>query len=317
MTLFSQHAARAGRSWENCNGSHTFYISHQDQKQCCDAVILKCTVQFHFLQRGKGKKIDAEKKKKNQLSRASHLQVHTEMNIFFNSRLAMGSGGPETMLMDGVLMLLNVIFFSLNRQNYKFLLHCQWSCPMHKSVARPRRPWIIASHGRCYFAETNSSDKICRRLIVYSCFMAQCNLNTFMISLKSLHEANACARLRQQEESQALFLHLDSSPPSYSLLPLCKLMEAAWIFIVWGAAAFRPLNPFILSVLLSFFLSLLPSFFPSTRANYSDLCKWVASVSQPSWVEIESDPMWPSAINRAKLQWMHNPDQGPRLKMSP
>lgn len=90
--------------------------------------------------------------------------------------------------------------------------------------------------------------------------MAQCNLNTFMISLKSLHEANAGARLRQQGESQALFLHLDSSPPSYSLLPLCKLMEAAWIFIVWGAAAFKPLNPFILSVFL-FFPFLLPSFF--------------------------------------------------------
>lgn len=124
---------------------------------------------------------------------------------------------------------------------------------MHKSVARPRRPWIIASHGRCYFAETNSSDKICRRLIVYSCFMAQCNLNTFMISLKSLHEANARAWLRQQGESQALFLHLDSSPPSYSLLPLCKPMEAAWIFIVQGTAVFKPLNSFILSISLSFF----------------------------------------------------------------
>lgn len=133
---------------------------------------------------------------------------------------------------------------------------------MHKSMARPRRPWIIASHGRCYFAETNSSDKICRRLIVYSCFMAQCNLNTFMIRLKSLHEANARAWLRQQEESQALFLHLDSSPPSYSLLPLCKPMEAARIFIVRGAAAFKPLNPFIPSVFLPSFLSLLPSFSP-------------------------------------------------------
>lgn len=153
-----------------------------------------------------------------------------------------------------------MFFFSLNRQNYKFLLHCQWSCPMRKSAARPRRPWIIASHGRCYFAETNSSDKICRRLIVYSCFMAQCNLNTFMISLKSLHEANACARLRQQGESQALFLHLDSSPPSYSLLPLWKLMEAAWFFIVRGAAAFKPLNPFILSLFLSLLFP--SSFFP-------------------------------------------------------
>lgn len=190
---------------------------------------------------------------------------------------------------------------------------------MHKSVARPRRPWIIASHGRCYFAETNSSDKICRRLIVYSCFMAQCNLNTFMISLKSLHEANARAWLRQQEESQALFLHLDSSPPSYSLLPLCKPMEAARIFIVRGAAAFKPLNPLYPVCLPSFlpFFLFCPPFSPSTRANYSDLCKWVASVSQPSRVEIESDPAWPSAINRAKLQRMHNPDQGPRLKMSP
>lgn len=196
-----------------------------------------------------------QKKKISEAKR--HTYKFTQKWIFsLISLLAMGSGDPETMLMDGVLMLLNVTFFLLNMQNYKFLLHCQWSYPMHKSVARPRRPWIIASHGRCYFAETNSSDKICRRLIVYSCFMAQCNLNTFMISLKSLHEANAHARLRQQGKSQALCLHLDSSPPSYSLLPLCKLMEATRIFIVRGAVAFNP--PTILSVCLSFFLSCPP-----------------------------------------------------------
>lgn len=195
--------------------------------------------------------------KKNQLSKASHLQVHTEMNTFFNFSARDGLRRPRDNV-DG--WCFNAaecyFFFLLNMQNYKFWLHCQWSYPMHKSVARPRRPWIIASHGRCYFAETNSSDKICRRLIVYSCFMAQCNLNTFMISLKSLHEANAHAQLRQQGESQALCLHLDSSPPSYSLLPLCKLMEATRIFIVRGAVAFNP--PTILSVCLSFFLSCPP-----------------------------------------------------------
>lgn len=152
-----------------------------------------------------------------------------------------------------------LFFFLLNRQNYKFLLHCQWSCPMHKSVAHPRRPWIIASHGRCYFAETNSSDKIFRRLIVYSCFMAHCNLNTFMISLKSLHEENARAGLRQQGESQALFLHLDSSPPSYSLLPLCKPMEAARIFYcsrcsrIWAPQPLYPVCLSFSSALLFFF----------------------------------------------------------------
>lgn len=154
-----------------------------------------------------------------------------------------------------------LFFFLLNRQNYKFLLHCQWSCPMHKSVAHPRRPWIIASHGRCYFAETNSSDKIFRRLIVYSCFMAHCNLNTFMISLKSLHEENARAGLRQQGESQALFLHLDSSPPSYSLLPLCKPMEAARIFYcsrcsrIWAPQPLYPVCLSFSSALLFFFAS--------------------------------------------------------------
>ena len=57
--------------------------------------------------------------------------------------------------------------------------------PCIKLAAAARCPWIIASRSRCYFAETNSSDKICTRLIVYSCFMARCNLNTFMISLKA------------------------------------------------------------------------------------------------------------------------------------
>lgn len=77
------------------------------------------------------------------------------------------------------------MLFLLNRENYKFLLHWQWLCPTLKGAAAARCPWIIASRSRCYFAETNSSDKICRRLIVYSCFMARCNLNTFMISLKA------------------------------------------------------------------------------------------------------------------------------------
>lgn len=64
---------------------------------------------FIFSKEGK-KKIAAEKK--NQLSGASHLQVHTEMNIFFNFSAHDGLRRPETMLMDGVLMLLNVIFFT-------------------------------------------------------------------------------------------------------------------------------------------------------------------------------------------------------------
>lgn len=104
------------------------------------------------------------------------------------------------------------MLFLLNRENYKFLLHWQWLCPMHKEARRRQHPWIIAPRSRCYSAETNSSDKICTRLIVYSCFMARCNLNTFMISLK------AEQRQRSLPSEAALFLHLDSYPPSDSSL---------------------------------------------------------------------------------------------------
>lgn len=109
ITLFSQHTAQTERSWENCNCSHTYYISHEARKQCCDAVILKFTAQFHFLQRGR-EKIAVEKN----ISSVEHHTYKFQQKWIFSliSRLAMSSGGPETMLMDGVLMLLNVIFFT-------------------------------------------------------------------------------------------------------------------------------------------------------------------------------------------------------------
>lgn len=121
-----------------------------------------------------------------------------------------------------------------------------------------RCPWIIASRSRCYFAETNSSDKICRRLIVYSCFMARCNLNTFMISLK--------ARWRQRR---------------------CRfLLTSGFISSVrFIISRLRSVRHYVRHATVSRSSSfILPSRFHLSRfdwLNYSDLCKWLVFIFLP------------------------------------
>lgn len=167
------------------------------------------------------------------------------------------------------------MLFLPNRENYKFLLHWQWLCPTHRGAAAARCPWIIASRSRCYFAETNSSDKICRRLIVYSCFMARCNLNTFMISLKARWRQWSLPSEAVERKGRFILTSGFISPvrlvislyarrlrgrPSLThemqqfLPPLSLSSLPAWIFI--SAIFFEWLN-------------------------YSDLCKWVVFIFPP------------------------------------
>lgn len=160
-----------------------------------------------------------------------------------------------------------------------------------------RCPWIIAPHSRCYFAETNSSDKICRRLIVYSCFMARCKLNTFMISLK--------AHQRQR-----------SLPSEAAERKRCFILTSGFIssvrFII-SLNARRLRGRPSLTHEMQQCLPLLSSS-PLDAHIFISLVFWVTELFRfvqmscfhfPTLeVEIESDPAWPSSITQAKLQGM-------------
>ena len=188
------------------------------------------------------------------------------------------------------------MLFLLNRENYKFLLHWQWLCPMHKSAAAVRCPWIIASRSRCYFAETNSSDKICRRLIVYSCFMARCNLNTFMISLKAHQRQRSLPS--EAAERKRRFLLTSGFISSVRLI----------ISLYAGGLRGRPSLTHEMPPRRSSFFN---TYFHLSRFWLTELFRFVQmscfhfSLLE---VEIESDPAWPSSITQAKLQWMCSVD---------
>lgn len=98
-------------------------------------------------------------------------------------RWARSSG---TMLMDDVLMQPKCYFY-WTRENYK-LCFIATDDSMHKTGG-VHCPWIITSAWQMLLCgESNSyAERIVERLIVYSCFMAHSNLDTFMISLRA-HE---------------------------------------------------------------------------------------------------------------------------------
>lgn len=192
------------------------------------------------------------------------------------------------------------MLFLLNRENYKFLLHWQWLCPTHKGAAAARCPWIIASRSRCCSAETNSSDKICRRLIVYSCFMARCNLNTFMISLK--------ARWRQRslpseavERKGGFILTSGFISPVWVVISLYarrlrgrpSLTREMQQFLPPLSFSALPAPIFISAIFFFFWVTELFRFVQMSCFHFPTL-----------EVEIESDPAWPSSITQAKLRWM-------------
>lgn len=145
---------------------------------------------------------------------------------------------------------------------------------MHKSTAAVRCPWIIASRSRCYFAETNSSDKICRRLIVYSCFMAHCNLNTFMISLKAHWRQRSLPS--EAAERKGRFILTSGFISSVRFI---ISLYARWLR---GRPSLRhdkqqclptlPLSSPHAHIFISHIFEWL---------NYSDLCKWVVFIFLP------------------------------------
>lgn len=162
-----------------------------------------------------------------------------------------------------------------------------------------RCPWIIASRSRCYFAETNSSDKICRRLIVYSCFMARCDLNTFMISLKAhWRQRSLPSEAAERKRSFILTSGFISSIRFIISLYAGRLRGRA-VISAWDATV-SPSSFFIL------YCSLCP-YFHFSRFWVTELFRFVQMSCfhfSTLEVEIESDPAWPSSITQAKLQRM-------------
>lgn len=173
---------------------------------------------------------------------------------------------------------------------------------MHKSA---RRAWLMNNHppspphSRCYSAETNSWDKICGRLIVYSCFMALCNLNTFVIRLK--------ARWRQR------LLPGESDCRKGGFIPTSGFISAVTFITPFmqsdrrragcyctGATPSCPPPIFILSSLFPASTFSLFLFFFFDGANYLNFCRWVASIFLPLGWKLKvtrSDPALLMAAN--------------------
>lgn len=193
------------------------------------------------------------------------------------------------------------MLFLLNRENDKFLLHWQWLCPTQEGAAAARCPWIIASRSRCYFAETNSSDKICRRLIVYSCFMARCNLNTFMISLKARWRQRSLPSEAVERKGRFILTSGFISPVRGAISLYARRLRGR-------PSLTREMQQFLPPLSFS---SLPVRIFISAIFWVTELFRFVqmSCFHFPTLeVEIESDPAWPSSITQAKLQWMSSLD---------